>query len=358
MLSALAASPSPHKVHFYCSSGGNAGLACVTAAIALNRPATVVVPIATSALMVEKLKGLGADVRQVGAYWTEADTFLREELLGRDENGVYVPPFDHPDVWDGHATLVEEVEEQMAQLSVSMDALVCSVGGGGLFAGIMQGLERNRRLEGANGVRILATETQGAHSLNYSLQMGGLSRLDQITSIATSLGATQVARRAYDYAIRYRGQVKSCVLSDAEAAMACVAFAEDERMIVESACGVSLAAVYDGSLQEVLYPELSDAEFEQKSVVIVVCGGSNISLEMLEKYKQTYGKDEAVLSKFHQRYRKSLKGKQTVPIKLQEQGKEEGVPFIAHRESRHALPEVVPECDEAKPVRMHAMGHD
>jgi len=32
-----------HPTHFYCSSGGNAGLACATAAIALKRPATIVV---------------------------------------------------------------------------------------------------------------------------------------------------------------------------------------------------------------------------------------------------------------------------------------------------------------------------
>jgi L-serine/L-threonine ammonia-lyase len=263
---------------------------------------------ATPALMIEKLKGLGANVKQIGDHWTEADKFLREELLAKDPNGVYVPPFDHPDVWEGHATLVEEVEQQMAQEGVSMDAIVCSVGGGGLFAGIMQGLEQNGRL-GSNGVKILALETKGADSLSYSLQRGELSRLPAITSIATSLGATQVAKAAYEYATKYANLVKSCVLSDAEAAMACVAFAEDERMIVESACGVSIAAVYDGSLQEVLYPELSDAEFQEKNVVIVVCGGSNVSLEILEKYKQTYGKDEAVLAKFHQRYQKSLKAK-------------------------------------------------
>jgi len=304
-------------IHFYCSSGGNAGLACVTAAISLNRPATVVVPMATSALMVEKLKGLGADVRQVGEHWTEADNYLREELLGKDENGVYVPPFDHPDIWAGNATLADEVEEQMAQEGVSMDAIVCSVGGGGLFVGIMQGLERSRRLNPRTGVKVLAMETKGAHSLNYSLEKGELSRLKAITSIATSLGATQVAERAWDYARRYGGLVKSCVLSDAEAAMACVAFAEDERMIVESACGVTIAAAYDGSLQEVLYPDISGAEFQEKNVVIVVCGGSNVSLEMLEKYKETYGRDEAVLAKFHQRYRKGLKGAKSLPRKIQ-----------------------------------------
>lgn len=34
---------------------------------------------------------------------------------------------------------------------------------------------------------------------------------------------------------------------------------------------------------------LSDQEWAQKNVVVVVCGGSNINLEMLEKYRKTFG---------------------------------------------------------------------
>ncbi|KAL9123448.1 MAG: hypothetical protein Q9175_008364, partial [Cornicularia normoerica] len=48
---ALLTHPTPHLTHFYSSSGGNAGLACVTAAHSLGRPATVVVPMTTKPLM-------------------------------------------------------------------------------------------------------------------------------------------------------------------------------------------------------------------------------------------------------------------------------------------------------------------
>lgn len=48
--------------------------------------------------------------------------------------GVYVPPFDHPDIWDGHATLVPELVEQLD--GVKPAAVVLSVGGGGLFLGV------------------------------------------------------------------------------------------------------------------------------------------------------------------------------------------------------------------------------
>ena len=43
-------------IHFYCSSGGNAGLACVVAARQLGFPATIVVPMTCKPLMLEKLR--------------------------------------------------------------------------------------------------------------------------------------------------------------------------------------------------------------------------------------------------------------------------------------------------------------
>ncbi|KUJ15519.1 tryptophan synthase beta subunit-like PLP-dependent enzyme [Mollisia scopiformis] len=280
-------------IHFYTSSGGNAGLACITAANVLKRPATVVVPLSTSALMIQKLKLLGADVVQIGKHWSEADTYLRDELLAKDADGIYVHPFDHKDIWEGHSSMIDEIEVQM-RYQGGYDAVVCSVGGGGLFCGIMQGLERNGHLgqnessrKSTGGVRVLAMETIGADSLNVSVKQGELTRLPAITSIATSLGATQVAEQAFRWS--QRPEVVSHTLTDAEAAMACVQFADDERIIVETACGAAVATAYIGTLHSVLFPELSKEEFAGKTVVLIVCGGSNITLQILEKYKEQYG---------------------------------------------------------------------
>ena len=292
----------PNKpIHFYCSSGGNAGLACATAAQSLRRPATIVVPIDTSALMLQKLADLGAETRTHGRHWSEADAYLRTELLAHDPHGVYVPPFDHPDIWEGNGTLVEELEAQMRDVG-GYDALVCSVGGGGLFAGVMGSLESYGRLDGGGKkpVKVLAMETEGADSLAHSLKSCELSRLGTITSIATSLGATQVAAKAFEWA--QRPEVTNCVLSDAEAAIASVCFADDERIMVEPACAVSIATAYNGTLSS-LYPDLTPEEFSKLNIVIVVCGGSKVTLQILEDYRLKYGSDEAVLRKFHARKR-------------------------------------------------------
>lgn len=285
VLSALSESQSRHSkpVHFYSSSGGNAGLACVTAATSLGYPATVVVPNSTKPSMIAKLKIAGAtDVVQIGASWKEADAHLREVVLPHlkeegEEEGVYVPPFDHPKIWEGNATLVDEIHSQLPD-DGRPDAIICSVGGGGLFIGVMQGLEKF----GWNDVPVLAMETAGADSLSNSLKHGENTTLPGITSIATSLGAVRVADKAFEDA--QKPNVKSVVLSDAEAAMGTWRLADDERLLVEPACGVSVAPCYDGRLKKLL-PHLTP----DSRVVVIVCGGSNATLEMVSAYRQVYG---------------------------------------------------------------------
>ena len=300
---------SPPSVHFYCSSGGNAGLACATTAAALNCPATIVVPDSTSAFMISKLRSLGAEVIQTGASWAEADAYLRETFLSSpaangvnghsssDEiskaapkKNVYVPPFDHPDIWTGVSTLVDELLTSMPQISRTgvIDGIVCNVGGGGLLNGIMEGLERHDML---STTKVLAVETEGADSLHASVLAGEHVTLPRITSIATSLGARRVSEKTWEWAVKEgKRSLISAVVTDAEAAEACLRFLDDARLMVEVSCGATIATVYKGGfLRRHLGKGLTDEEWATKNVVVVVCCGSNVSWEILEKYKKTFG---------------------------------------------------------------------
>ncbi|KAJ5947108.1 L-serine dehydratase [Penicillium verhagenii] len=293
-------------VHFFSSSGGNAGLAAIHAARELNCACTVIVPHSTKPMMIAKLHAAGAtDVVQHGASWFEADTYLRETFIENQppasENAanVYVPPFDHPDVWDGAATMVDEIAAQLpvreaggAQVAGAFpaDAIVCSVGGGGLFNGIVAGLEKHMDefgsgtdIPGTKKVHVLAVETKGADSLAHSLREKELSSLEAITSQATSLGALQVAKKTFANA-RYPPpgvQVSSVVGSDAEAARGILRLADETRLQVELACGISLEVAVAGRLKAVM-PDLGP----DSRVVVIVCGGSNITSEMIVQYRQ------------------------------------------------------------------------
>ncbi|KAK5089240.1 catabolic L-serine/threonine dehydratase [Exophiala xenobiotica] len=268
-------------LHFHASSGGNAGLACVTAAVSLGYRSTIAVPSSTEESMVARLRAAGAsEVIVHGSNWFVADRYLREVVMPKaeemGEKAVYVPPFDHPDVWTGASTMVPEIRRQMPD-GEAPDAIVCSVGGGGLFAGIMQGVE-----EEAWNTHVLAVETAGADSLAQAIEKRELVALDEITSVAKSLGAPIVAQRALDYALQ--PNVSNLVIEDAEACASGWRFADDERILVEPACGASVALAYDGRLRRYL-----KGFSEESKVVIVLCGGSRIDLKMMENYKRQFG---------------------------------------------------------------------
>lgn len=289
VLKALLKAPDPSQTHFYCSSGGNAGLACVAAANFVGRPSTVVVPLSTKPHMIEKIKALGAtDVVQHGNHFKEADRYLNEvvmiEAKARGEEPIYCHPYDDPDVWEGHSSLVDEVDQQLSQAEDGApDAIVCSVGGGGLFNGIMDGISRTSKWD---KTQVLALETHGADSLSSALDKEEWATLPGITSIATSLGAVKVSSRTFQLASEGRrsGKVRNMVLSDAEAAMGCWRFAEDERMLVEPACGVNLALCYGDRLKKALGRSVRPDD----KIVIVVCGGQNTSVDMISTWKQEY----------------------------------------------------------------------
>lgn len=159
-----------------------------------------------------------------------------------------------------------------------MRAVVCSVGGGGLFCGVVQGLERHGLL---SKTTVVALETVGADSLNTSVTEGKLVTLDALTSIATSLGARRVAERCYKYATREGNNVVCATLTDREAVMGCIELAESERVLVELTCGINVGACMNGKLKELL-PDLK----EEDKVVVVVCGGSNVNIDMMAQWKR------------------------------------------------------------------------
>jgi L-serine/L-threonine ammonia-lyase len=70
-------------------------------------------------------------------------------------------------------------------------------------------------------------------------------------------------------------------------------------MLIEAACGVSVAPAYNKTLSSVLFPELSAEEFGKLNVVIEVCGGSKVTLQMLAEYRSKYSENETVSMKFH-----------------------------------------------------------
>lgn len=242
------------------SSGGNAGMAVAYSGRRLGLPVVVVVPETTREWPKTLIRRQGAEVVVHGKSWMEANEHL---MSLRQPTDAFIHPFDDPLLWEGHASMIAEAAAQAPK----PEAVVLSVGGGGLMSGVLQGMHA----AGWQDVPLVAAETHGAASLNAAIAAGGLVTLDAITSIATSLGARRVSEQAIEWTKRH--EVVSATVSDAEAVQACLDVAKEHRLIVEPACGAAVAVALQRSA-----PVLRTA----RDVLVILCGGACATYEDLQ----------------------------------------------------------------------------
>lgn len=163
-------------VKFVSSSGGNAGLAAAYAANQLGKDIVIYTPESTANFVIERLRRQNANVIVHGKDWDDCN---KEALLeSKKPQLTYVPPFDHPDIWEGNASVITEIYDDVQQGKCPKpEIVICSVGGGGLLCGVVQGLKKC----GWNDVPVVTVETDGASSFYKSVKQGKIITLPAIT---------------------------------------------------------------------------------------------------------------------------------------------------------------------------------
>lgn len=199
------------------------------------------------------------------------------------------------------------LERRLQSPNLKIGAILASVGGGGLLSGIFEGIERfyygdnDASRNVVCGSKVIACETDGAASFAASFNASSPSevsivRLNDITSVATSLGCLEVTPAVIERAHRHqkRGEtngsgenVLSYVCTDREAVDACVKFATDYRMLIEPACGAALAPLYSERLRFKLLDDMQPNN-ENSAIIVEVCGGNGVDLDILQEWKAKF----------------------------------------------------------------------
>ncbi|XP_054653420.1 L-serine dehydratase/L-threonine deaminase-like [Dunckerocampus dactyliophorus] len=263
-----------------CPSGGSAGMAAVYVARKMCLPATIIIPSSSPQLVVQRLQEQGATVKVVGKDFEDA--IAEAFRIAETEGLVYVAPSDHPLIWQGNSSVITEVATSLGP-NVKPGAVLISVGGGGLLCGVVQGLKD----VGWVDVPIIAMETVGADSLNASVKAGRIVTLDDITSEAVCLGVKTVCKKAFEYTQSNEVSIISELVTDKQALHALETFLDEERVLVQMACGAALAAVYSGVVQRLQAEGRLPAHIGP--LLVIVCGGSSINMEQLSMLKHKLG---------------------------------------------------------------------
>ena len=247
MLNRLLSNPIPAS-GVIVASGGNAGIATAAAARELGVRCEVFVPEVSSPAKRAKLAALGAEVVVTGAAYSDA---LQACLARQQQTGALLThAYDQPEVVAGAGTLALEIEQQAGV----PDAVLVSVGGGGLIAGIASWFERR--------TRVVALEPELAPTL-YNARAAGQPVDVAVSGIAAdSLGAKRIGGLAW--AATQAHVADALLLSDESIRAAQLWLWKELKLAVEPAAALPLAALHSGA-----YLSRKD-----EKVCLIICGAN------------------------------------------------------------------------------------
>jgi threonine dehydratase len=151
-------------------SAGNAAQGVALAARRAGVPCSVMVMDTAPATKIRAIEALGASIVRVtyDEAWQTVEAHRSDRMRGH-----FVHPFDDDDFIAGNATIGLEILEDLPEV----DAVVASIGGGGLLSGIGSVMRALRP-----GVRVLAAEPETAAPLATSFARGEPVYFDRWTA--------------------------------------------------------------------------------------------------------------------------------------------------------------------------------
>ena len=213
-------------------SAGNAALGVAYAARLAGVPCSVMIMDTAPAAKVDAINRLGASIVRV----TYDEAWRTVERHGSDRmRGYFIHPFDDDRFIAGNATAALEILEDLPDV----DAIVGSVGGGGLLAGVVSTVSALRPQ-----TRVFAAEPETAAPLAASLAAGRPVYFDQWrASFVDGAGGKSVLETMWPLLRQVSGSV---VVTLDEVARAIRSVAERAHVIAEGAGACAVAAALTG----------------------------------------------------------------------------------------------------------------
>ncbi|VVO04724.1 L-threonine dehydratase catabolic TdcB [Pseudomonas fluorescens] len=237
------------------ASTGNHGRALAYAASQLGVKATICLSHLVPGNKVQAIRDLGAQVRIVGQ--SQDDAQREAERIAHEQGATLLPPFDHPAIIAGQGTLGLEILEQQPDVS----QVLIPLSGGGLFAGVALALKSANRQIVTHGISM-----QRGAAMHASLAAGHPLEVAELPTLADSLGGGIGLDNRYTFAMTRDTCDHLHLLSEASIANAIRHAYREERLVLEGAAAVGIAALLEGLI-------------EPRGPVVVVVSGRNVDVD-------------------------------------------------------------------------------
>jgi threonine dehydratase len=207
---------------------------------------------------VEATRRFGADICLVPGVYDDA---FQHALKLRDEHGyAFVHPFNDEHVIAGQGTIGLELLEQLPDVQ----SVIVPIGGGGLASGIAFAIKSLNP-----SVEVWGVQAAGAPGMYQSMADGHIQCLPNVCTVADGIAVKQPGDLTYEMCRKYLDGIVT--VTEDEICAAILAIIEQQKMVVEGAGAVAVAAAM-----------FNKVPIEGKNVVCLVSGG-NIVVNILSR---------------------------------------------------------------------------
>jgi threonine dehydratase len=247
-----------------CASAGNHAQGVAFACRYLDIQGVIYMPAITPKQKINQVKMFGGDntkIVLIGDTFDECQAHALE--FTRENNMVFIPPFDHPKVIEGQGTVAKEILDEQS----GIDYIFVPIGGGGLCAGVGQYLKVF-----SPQTKIVGVEPLGAPSMKEALKAGQPVVLDKIQRFVDGAAVKKVGDLTFelckdvlvDMLLVPEGKVSSTILQ----------LYNEDAIVAEPAGALTIAALDQ-------YAE----QIKGKKVVCILSGGNN-DIDRMQEIKE------------------------------------------------------------------------
>ena len=233
------------------ASAGNHAQGVALSASKFGIKAVIIMPESTPLTKVNGVKRFGAEVILAGANYDEAYAYAT--TYGQKNSLTFVHPFEDEEVIAGQGTVALDILESCGDL----DAVLVPVGGGGLISGMASAIKSIN-----SNIQVIGVSALGAPAFKNSYELGRAIDTTSVRTIADGIAVRDTSKITLEHALESVDKMVS--VDDEEIASAILFLLERQKLVVEGAGSVGVAALLHNKL-----PELKG-----KKVAVVLSGGN------------------------------------------------------------------------------------
>lgn len=240
------------------ASAGNHAQGVAWGSRRLGVNALIVMPAEAPLVKVQNTQALGASIHQEGANYDAA--YDAAQRICAETGRIYIHAFRDPAIIAGQGTIALEILEQLPDV----DVVVCSLGGGGMAAGIgvtLKGLKPTTRL--------IACQAAGADSMKQSFDQGVAVTLEKVATFADGVAVRKANPEMFEF---LKGRIDEVLEADDEEIAAAVLVLMEKAKLVSEGSGALPLAVLEQMREQI----------RGKKIVLVISGG-NIDVNLLNR---------------------------------------------------------------------------